>query len=185
MKDDLFIRTKVPMTKEEIRTISLAKLNLKEAQSLLDIGAGTGSVSIEACLENPTLEVTAIEEKEKAVDLILKNKKHFNVKNLEIIKEKAPIEMDTLFDRIFVGGSGGNLTDILAWSFDHLKKDGVIVLNFILLENAIKAFKWFESRNIAYSSVQVQVGNGTKLGPGHYFKQLNPVIIIEAKKEGN
>lgn len=183
MNDKLFIRGKVPMTKEEIRTISLAKLNLKEATSFLDIGAGTGSISIEACIEYPQLSVTAIETKQEAVDLILENQKKFNVSNLTVINDKAPIETKQVFNSIFVGGSGGNLEDILTWSFEHLTVNGSLVLNFILLENAISAFKWFEERDIPYSSVQVQVGNGTKLGSGHYFKSLNPVIIIEAKKE--
>ncbi|MEG0549558.1 MAG: decarboxylating cobalt-precorrin-6B (C(15))-methyltransferase [Vagococcus sp.] len=185
MKDSLFVRSKVPMTKEEIRTISLAKLNLKHAKRFLDIGAGTGSISIEACVEYPELKVTAIETKDEAVDLILENKKHFGVENLEVVKGKAPIDMDDIFDSIFVGGSGGNLEDILSWSFNHLIPGGSLVLNFILIENATVAFKWFEDHNIAYDTVQVQVGNGTKLGVGHYFKPLNPVIIIEAKKEGN
>ncbi len=185
MKDSLFVRSKVPMTKEEIRTISLAKLNLKEAEHFLDIGAGTGSISIEACVEYPDLHVTAIETKDIAVELILENKEKFGVENLNVIKGKAPIDLDIIFDSIFVGGSGGNLEDILSWSFDHLKPGGSLVLNFILLENATGAFKWFEDNEIAYETVQVQVGNGTKLGSGHYFKPLNPVIIIEAKKEGN
>lgn len=184
MKDSLFVRSKVPMTKEEIRTISLAKLNLKEATRFLDIGVGTGSISIEACVEYPNLQVTAIETKDIAVELILENKAKFGVENLEVIQGKAPLDMDEIFDSIFVGGSGGNLEDILSWSFDHLKPGGSLVLNFILLENATVAFKWFEDNDISYETVQVQVGNGTKLGSGHYFKPLNPVIIIEAKKEG-
>lgn len=184
MKDSLFVRSKVPMTKEEIRTISLAKLNLKQAKRFLDVGAGTGSISIEACVEYPDLEVTAIETKDVAVDLILENKAKFGVDNLEVIQGKAPIELEKKFDSIFVGGSGGNLEDILTWSFEHLNPGGSLVLNFILLENATVAFKWLEEQNMAYDTVQIQVGNGTKLGSGHYFKPLNPVIIIETKKEG-
>ncbi|SLM86228.1 Cobalt-precorrin-6y C15-methyltransferase [decarboxylating] [Vagococcus fluvialis bH819] len=172
------------MTKEEIRTISLAKLNLKHAKRFLDVGAGTGSISIEACVEYPNLEVTAIETKDVAVDLILENKEKFGVENLEVIQGKAPIELEKKFDSIFVGGSGGNLEDILNWSFEHLNPGGSLVLNFILLENATVAFKWLEEQNMAYDTVQIQVGNGTKLGSGHYFKPLNPVIIIETKKEG-
>lgn len=171
------------MTKEEVRTISLGKLQLEKAHRLLDVGAGTGSISIEASLLYKDLEVTAIEEKEKAVDLIQQNKDKFKTDNLRIIQGKAPIALEEEYDAIFIGGSGGNLEDILVWSFDHLIPGGRLVLNFILQENAFAAFEWFEQHEIPYEAVQVQIGKLTGLGKGHYYKPINPVTIIEAKKE--
>lgn len=171
------------MTKAEIRSISLSKLDLASAHNLLDVGAGTGSVGIQAALEQPTLTVTGIEQKELAVNLIKENIEQFKLTNYQLISGKAPISLKTTFDRIFIGGSGGNLRDIITWSYDLLAEKGLLVLNFILLENALEAIAVIESLPFEeVETVQVQVGELTKLGQGHYFKQQNPTIIISCQK---
>ncbi|CAM3265392.1 decarboxylating cobalt-precorrin-6B (C(15))-methyltransferase [Vagococcus fessus] len=183
MRDTEFIRDKVPMTKEEVRAISLSKLSLGNANSLLDVGAGTGSVGLQAAFEYPDLEVLGIEQKEIAVDLILKNKTKFNLSNYQVTLGKAPIELRQSFDRIFIGGSGGNLAEIIDWSYSSLTDEGILVLNFILIENALEAMRELEkSKFKELEMVQVGIGDWTKLGKGHYFKPQNQTLIISCQK---
>ena len=85
IKDSEFLRGKVPMTKEEVRAVSIAKLDMKDTDICLDIGAGTGSVSIEMARFASKGKVYAIEEKQEAVDLIKENMKKFHISNIEII----------------------------------------------------------------------------------------------------
>jgi cobalt-precorrin-6B (C15)-methyltransferase len=75
------------------------------------------------------------------------------------------------------------MAEILAWSFQLLKPDGRLVLNFILLENALRAMEWLETNHHSFQTIQMHVSQFTKLGQGHYFKPQNPVIIIETRKE--
>lgn len=183
MRDSEFIRGKVPMTKEEVRAISLSKLNLGTAASLLDVGAGTGSVGLQAAVEYPNLTVFGIEQKEIAVALINENKEQFGLTNYEVALGKAPVELSQQYDRIFIGGSGGNLAEIIQWSYDHLPEQGILVLNFILIENALEAMNVLEESDFKeVEMVQVGVGDWTKLGKGHYFKPQNQTLIISCEK---
>lgn len=183
MKDEQFIRGAVPMTKEEVRTVSLAKLQLGQAETFLDIGTGTGSIAIEAAHLYPQLKVTTIDSNPIALAVLKQNQAKFKLENIQSILGKAPIEFAETFDAIFVGGTGGNMTEILSWSFQQLTIGGRLVLNFILLESALEAITWLESNQYSYQAVQLQVGQLTTLGQGHYFKPQNPVIIIETRKE--
>lgn len=188
MKDSEFIRSKVPMTKEAVRAISIDKLQLRKAQNFLDIGAGTGSLSLQSAIEYPHLDIIAVEKNIKAIDLIHENIKHFDLKNIRVVEGDAPLlDQPTInnikFDSIFIGGSGGNLPDIIDWSWKLLKEDGTIVLNFILLENAFEALSFLkESGWSEIETCQNQSYDLVTLGSGHYFKPQNPTIIISAKK---
>lgn len=183
MKDDCFIRGAVPMTKEEVRTVSLAKLQLSDAEKFLDIGTGTGSIAIEAAHLYPQLKVTTIDSNQTALDVLKQNQTKFKLENIQSILGKAPVELAEEFDAIFVGGTGGNMNEILSWSFQRLKVGGRLVLNFILLENAFEAIDWLENNQHSFQAIQMQASHFTKLGQGHYFKPQNPVIIIETRKE--
>ena len=183
MKDSEFIRGKVPMTKEEIRTISLDKLNLSNAKTLLDIGAGTGSVSIEAALKYKNLQVISIERKDEAIELINKNIEKFNLNNINIIQGYAPIDVNKKFDSIFIGGSGGNLENIIKWSKSLLNEDGSLVINCIILDtlyNSLRLLEKYEFYNI--ETIMVNIARLEKLGEGEYFKPLNPTYIISCKR---
>ncbi|EAD5868373.1 decarboxylating cobalt-precorrin-6B (C(15))-methyltransferase [Listeria innocua] len=186
MKDDVFIRGKVPMTKSEVRAISIDLLGLDNtSKKLLDVGAGTGSVGLQVAYNFPHIKVTAIERNKDAVDLIKQNQAKFGVENVAVIEAYAPIELpqEEKFDAIFIGGSGGNLTDIIDWSLIHLKLGGHLVLNFILLENALQAMNHLEKLPVSELTMkQIQVSNWHKLGAGHYFEPQNPTVIIGCKK---
>ncbi|MBG9979498.1 decarboxylating cobalt-precorrin-6B (C(15))-methyltransferase [Facklamia lactis] len=184
MKDEMFIRDKVPMTKESIRSISIDKLELNKAQRFLDVGAGTGSVSLQAAKLYPEIEVVAIEMKELAIDLIRRNCQHFDLTNIEMIQGKAPLPEDLgSFQAIFVGGSSGNLTEIVDWSYQLLETNCPLVMNFILIENALEAFDYLTANDWTdIDMISVSVSDYTSLGKGHYFKPQNPTIILSAKK---
>ncbi|CQR25633.1 cobalt-precorrin-6Y C(15)-methyltransferase [Streptococcus varani] len=171
------------MTKEEVRAISLDKLDLQQAKRFLDVGAGTGSVSIQAALTHPNLEVVAIEQKLEAIALSQENINHFGCKNITLHEGVAPIHLEGKFDAVFVGGTGGNMREIFDWCQGLLNPAGRLVLNFILLENALEASQICEEmgwKNIEI--VTIQASRWTALGKGHYFKPQNATIIISCQK---
>ena len=165
------------MTKEEVRAISIDKLDLHKAKRMLDVGSGTGSVTIQAAVSFPNLEVVAIEQNEDAVALTQENIDYFGCQNITLIKGKAPVDLDGQFDAIFVGGTGGNMAESL------LVPGGRFVLNFILLENAMEAIQLAEEMEWQdLDVVSIQASRWYALGKGHYFKQQNPTIIVSAVK---
>ena len=172
MKDELFLRgAQVPMTKEAVRALALAKLELHRARHLIDIGAGTGSVSIEAALQNPALRVTAIERQADALRLLAENRQRFGC-------DKA--------DAIFMGGSGGHLTALIDWSLAQLHPGGRLVMTFILQENLHSALAHLRQSGIhEVDCQQLAVSTLATLGSGHYFKPHNPVFVIACQKEEN
>lgn len=115
IRDEEFIRGKAPMTKEEVRTVSLSKLRLTADSVCYDVGAGTGSLSIEMALRAHQGQVWAIEKKEDAVELIHRNKVKFAADNLEIVEGLAPEALKDLPapTHAFIGGSSGNLKEIV------------------------------------------------------------------------
>ena len=183
MRDSEFIRANVPMTKEEVRAISLDKLELHRAKRMLDVGSGTGSVTIQAARTYPHLEVVAIERKPDALALTKENIEYFRCQNVTLYEGLAPIDLEGAFDAIFVGGTGGNMREIFDWCQELLEDGGRLVLNFILLENALEAATIAEEANWKkLEIVMVQASRWTGLGGGHYFKPQNPTIIVSCKK---
>lgn len=172
------------MTKSEVRAISIDKLGLGNKRSFLDIGAGTGSVSVQAAHDFKKLTVTAIEMNPDGIDIIKQNIKKFNLTNINLVTGTAPIDIpDQQYDAIFVGGSGSQLTRIINFASGHLLVGGTIVLNFILFENAMQVEKLLEKagfKNI--EMVEVGVLRWHQLGKGHFFKPNNPTIIVSANK---
>lgn len=185
MKDELFLRgEKVPMTKEAVRALALSKLELHWASHLIDIGAGTGSVSIEAALQHPTLAVTAIERNPAALRLLAENCQRFACGNVSIIAGEAPDVSVERADAIFMGGSGGHLTALIDWSLHHLRPGGRLVMTFILQENLHYALEHLQQADVtAIDCQQLNVSTLTALGSGHYFKPHNPVFVIACQKE--
>lgn len=184
--DELFIRSKVPITKEEVRTLTLSKLRPTLHSNILDVGAGTGSISIECALLASQGKVYAIEKNPLAVKLICENCKRFGVTNIEVIAGEAPaaIKKIPLIDRVVIGGSGRNLRDIIVAVNDILKPGGRIVLNGILLETVTRGLQFLKEQG--YSQVDlitVSIARGKELGGRTALHALNPVFIISAAKE--
>ena len=180
IKDEEFIRGKAPMTKEEVRTVSLSKLRLTEDSVCYDVGAGTGSLSIEMALRAHQGKVWAIEKKEDAVELIRQNKVKFAADNLEIIEGLAPEALKDLPvpTHAFIGGSSGNLKEILQILIE--KNPQVrIVINCITLETVSEALETakefgFEENEI----VQLSAARSKAIGRYHMMMGENPIYII-------
>ncbi|EHM48654.1 MAG: decarboxylating cobalt-precorrin-6B (C(15))-methyltransferase [Yokenella regensburgei] len=185
MNDELFLRGEaVPMTKEAVRALALAWLELPRARHLIDVGAGTGSVSIEAALQFPSLQVTAIERNPAALRLLNENRQHFACHNIDIVSGVAPLAVADKADAIFLGGSGGHLTALIDWALQQLHPGGRLVMTFILLENLNTALAHLQQSCIkALECQQMQISTRVPLGSGHYFKPNNPVYVIACQKE--
>lgn len=184
IKDECFIRGKAPMTKEEVRTVSLMKLGLSEDSVCYDVGAGTGSVAVEMALRAHQGKVYAIEKKEDALALILENKKKFAADNLEIVGGCAPEAMEELPvpTHAFIGGSSGNLKDIIRLLLNK-NPEVKIVINCITLETvgeameAIREFD-FQERDI----VQMSVSRSKEVGRYHMMMGENPIYIFTCRR---
>ena len=191
MKDELFLRgQKVPMTKEAVRALALERLELPCYGHLIDVGAGTGSVALEAALRFPDLQVTAIERNPAALELISENRQRLGCHNVAIIAGVAPLPNTAAADAIFIGGSGGHLTELIDWALMMLNPGGRLVLTFILLNNLHDALGYLDglaykpTRSISQlDCVQLQLSTLTPLGSGHYFKPNNPTYLISCHKE--
>ncbi len=183
--DGEFIRGKVPMTKQEIRVLTIAKARLKPSDVVVDVGAGTGSLSIEAAML--CRKVYALERNVEAIELIRKNIEKFSIDNVEIIHEEAPRGLDRIekIDAALIGGSGGFLTEILDALDQRLAPNGRIVLNCISIESVSKALNWFRAReNYLCDAIQVQINRIERIGRVDMMKALNPIYIISAIKGG-
>lgn len=182
--DEEFIRGEVPMTKQEIRLLTLAKARIKSDSVLVDVGAGTGSISIEAALLAPDGKIFAVEKKSEAVELLKRNVEKFSVGNVEIICAAAPDGLKNLpeLDAAIIGGSGGKLEKILDILCEKLKIGGRIILNAITIQTLATALDYFRIRNWHYDAIQVQITRLKKVGAYDMNFALNPVWIVTAEK---
>ncbi len=183
MNDKEFIRGEVPMTKSEVRAITLSKLDIKKGMEILDIGAGTGSITVEAAMAGGIL--TAVERNPEGVELIKANKDKFQLDNIEIIKGLAPeaLPEDKKFDRIFIGGSGGNLDSIFNYINKSLKPGGILVSNTITIENCSEILRQMEQRDFKnIEVVSVNISRSRKIKDIHMMIAENPITIISGER---
>ncbi|AAK79346.1 cobalt-precorrin-6B (C15)-methyltransferase [Clostridium acetobutylicum] len=180
IKDEEFIRGDCPMTKEEVRILSIAKLEIEEDDTLLDIGAGTGSISIQMSKCTPKGKVIAIEREEKALKVLEKNKEKFKAHNLYIIKgDASQLNLDESFDGVFIGGSSGNIDKIIKSYALKLKKGGKMVMNFITLDNLYRAIETLKELNFEVECSQIAV---SKMRAKSYMMlSNNPIFIVTGK----
>lgn len=185
MRDELFIRGDVPMTKSEVRAVSLSKLELNSDSILYDVGAGTGSVSIEASLILKAGRVYAIEKKAEALDLIKANKEKFCARCVEIVEGAAPEALTALEapTHVFIGGTSGSMEEILNLVLRKNPKVR-IVINVIALESLTEVLSWLKTRSIPGEIVQVQIARSRKLGDYHLMTGQNPVYVVSFGGEG-
>ena len=185
LSDEEFIRGKAPMTKAEVRTVSLAKLKLSKDAVCYDIGAGTGSVSVEMALRASEGEVYAIEKKEDALALLAQNKKKFALDHMYIIPGTAPEALEELPvpTHAFIGGSSGNMKEIVELL---IKKNPQvrIVINCITLETVgealgcIRELAKQEGCECENEIVQLCVSRSKNIGRYHMMMGENPIYII-------
>ena len=184
--DEKFLRQdKVPMTKRETRILTLVLAKVNHAEIIVDIGAGTGSLSIEAAKIATQGYVFAIEKNPDAVELISQNAEKFDVDNIIIINSEAPegLRQVSRIDIALVGGSGGKIVEILDTIDAKLKIGGRIVLNFITLQSLAACIEWLNNHDYyKYEAVQVQINRLEIVGGYNMAKAMNPVHIVTAEK---
>ena len=177
--DEVFTRGDAPMTKSEVRTLSVAKLKLCRDSVVYDIGAGTGSVSIEMALTAYLGKVYAIEREDIAADLIEINKRKFQAANLEVVRGLAPEAMRDLPapTHAFIGGSAGNLKSIVQCLLDK-NPDVRIVINSVTMETMAETMQVVKELNLVEEEfVNVTIAKSRRLGRYHLMTGQNPVYI--------
>ena len=186
MADEAFDRDNELITKSEVRAVSLARLALKPGQTLWDLGAGSGSVGIEASVLLGNGRIIAVEQHTERVNRIRQNALKFGVYNHETIQSTLPQGLDQLRspDRIFIGGGGKWLADIVAAAVDRLNPGGVVVVNTVLLDNITRITDLLYDRGLETDVVQVQVARGRPMPWSRRLEALNPVFVISGRSVG-
>ena len=184
--DELFGRVdKVPITKEEIRSIIISKLRLKEGFESIDIGCGSGSISIELAIQTKT-SVYAIDSDKNAIDLTEQNSSKFGLQNK--IKTTLGLAQEILpnlpyVDAIVIGGTTGDTEKIIKQAIDRLNKGGRLVVTSILIETIYKTLKAIEDSELLEIDIsQVTVAKSKKTSSGTMMISRNPVIIFSATR---
>lgn len=177
--DEEFLRGKVPMTKEEVREVSICKLKLHEGAVVYDIGSGTGSIAVEIAGLSDRIQVYAVEKKNEAVELITNNKTKFQLENIQVIKADAPEGLRGLPvpTHAFIGGSGGKLKDILT-SLYQMNPQMRVVINAISMETICELKEVTKMFSVRHEEiVQMQVSRAKSAGTYHLMQGENPVWI--------
>lgn len=185
LADELFTRSKVPMTKQEVRSVSMSKLMPKATDKIYDIGAGTGSCSVELALLANKGQVWAFERNPEAVALIHKNKDLFGIENLEVIAGEALENIKNMPapDCVFVGGSGGDLCEMLDITYAK-NSDCRVVINAITIETLAEVADYYKKHpDYSLEIVNVCVARSRKLGSYNLMMAQNPVYVMTALKK--
>lgn len=181
--DNDFVRSKVPMTKEEIRWVTVSKMNIKPQDVIYDIGAGTGSVTIEMARKANEGLVYAVERKPEGVSLINKNKAKLGAFNVKVIEGLAPGCISDLPkpDKVFIGGSCGNMREIIETVLKKNPKVKVMI-NTITLESLSESISTLKELNFDMEIVNMNVSRAHSVGGYNLMKANNPIYIISGEK---
>ena len=192
--DEIFSRTKVPMTKNEVRVLSISRLELTKNAVVYDVGSGTGSVSIECARLSPDIFVFAIEQKEEAANLTKENAVRLGLSDqIVVINKKAPEGFEELPTptHVFIGGSSGALSDILSaiqkklivkentkGKTNKASKGVRVVINAVPLETIAQITKLIQTYPVKHVQLtQIQASRAHKLGSYNLMQAQNPVLI--------
>ena len=185
LSDEDFERGRTPMTKEEIRVLILHKMKIHPDDIIWDIGAGTGSVSVECARQAPFGQVHSVERDEAAVHLIEKNRDKFELDNLFIYQGDAAERTADLPvpDKVFIGGSGGKLGEIMK-NIAVFDREIRVTVSAVTLETIAEAGEILGNYDADYDVIQATVGRGRKIGSYHIMDTNNPVMIFTATIHG-
>lgn len=184
--DELFIRGDVPMTKQEVRAVALAKLRLTATDTVWDVGAGTGSVSIEAALVARAGSVWAVERNAAGVRLIRENADAFGCGNVHAVPGVAPEALAKLPvpDAVFVGGSAGELPSIVEAALEKNSQVRLCV-PCVTVETLTEACALLSSSRFkGFEACQVSAARAEAVGSHHLMKAQNPVFLVSARGAG-
>lgn len=186
--DTLFKRiSSIPMTKQEVRTLSVSRLRIFTGAVIYDIGAGTGSVTVECALLAAPGTVYSLEQDSSADELVEVNVRRFGLTNVKLVPGSAPATMDKLppADRVFIGGSAGSLADILKTVDKKLKPGGWVVANAVTLETGPVVLAFLEGQGYQQvEAISINVSRAKPVGRSHLWEAQNPVQIISGQKPG-
>jgi len=187
--DDLEYQQRAPdkglITKQEVRAVSLARLRLAADAVVWDIGAGSGSVGLEAARLAPLGHVWAIEKNTADAANARANAERFRVGNYTLVEGKAPAHLDTWPDpdAVFIGGSGGELGELIRLIMARLKPGGRLVINLVTLENLATTQAALAAAAAAWDVVQLQASRSQPILDMHRLVAQNPVWIVTATHE--
>ena len=181
--DGEFIRGDVPMTKQIVRAAIISKMSVADTDTVWDVGAGTGSVSVELAMKAAKGRVWAVEREPEGCVLIEENKKKFGVWNLNVVPGSAPEALQDLPapDRVFIGGSDGNLEGIIDTVLEKNDR-ALICVSAIVLETMSETVKLMTARGMDADIIQVCVNTSREIGDRHMMTAGNPVFIITGQK---
>lgn len=188
MPDHCFVHEKGLITKAEIRAVSLSRLRLFDRAVFWDLGAGSGSVSIEAGLFITRGEIYTVEQKTERIEHIRENRARFGIGNMHVIQARLPESLadgnDDLPDpdRVFIGGGGKALAGIIRLVAERLKPAGIIVINTVLIDNLASATQTLSDLGFDTEMVQVQVGRARPMPFSQRLEAANPVWIITGRR---
>lgn len=176
---------KIPITNADVRTLVLAKLKLFPGAVVYDVGAGSGSVTVEVALQIPQGKVFGLECKPLAVELAKANLKKFAVTNGQIVPGNAVDSMLQLpaADRIFIGGSGGKLPEILAIADNKLTAGGVLVATSVTLATGPQVHQFMVEKDyLDIEVMMIQISHAHHVGQSQIWRANNPIQIITGTK---
>ncbi len=188
MEDSAFVRGEIPMTKREVRGATISRMNLRPDSIVYDVGAGTGSVTVEAALTSFRGHVFAVEKNPKGVQLIAENCRRFSADNVTVVEGRAPAALKGLPapDAVFIGGTDGALEEILSelcepqeQRFSEKDESVRIVMNAVSMESigaAMPLFEKYGAENL--EAVQISAARTRKVGRHHLLSGQNPVFIV-------
>lgn len=175
------------ITKREVRALSLYSLGLRSDSIVWDIGAGTGSISVEASLIAREGWVYAVERDLESLALLEGNVGNYGLGNISVIGRAAPEALSDLPDpdSVFVGGSGGELKEILKATAARLRPEGRVVANFATLERTNETYQWFQSQGFRAEITLVNAARSRELPDKSVrLEALNPVFVVTAWRDG-
>jgi cobalt-precorrin-6B (C15)-methyltransferase len=184
--DEFFLREEeVPITKEEVRSIIISKLRLNENNSVIDIGCGSGSITVELCFQCQKGKVFGVDLDSQAVNLTKKNLENFNL-SAEILLGNAVDLLKTLplVDGIVIGGTTGRTQTLIEQSISKLNHGGRLVITTILIETMFNAMNTVNGSNLLkdIDFTQIIISKGRRTKTGTMMLARNPVLVISATK---
>jgi precorrin-6Y C5,15-methyltransferase (decarboxylating) len=183
LQEDDIVHERGLITKDEVRAVTLHRLRLPEKGVFWDVGAGSGSVSLEAARLCPGLRIIAIEKDLKRIDAIQENKRRFFADNIELVDKAAPGALADLPapDRVFIGGSGGSLGDIVKLISSNMTS-GIVVINAATLETLQEAMASLEGRGFTVDVSEISVSRSKVIAGKRLMSALNPVFIVKGER---